>query len=127
MSGFNKITSFVLGLIVVLVFLLVFGSRINLSDKLLAFRSEKSVTTPTPTPTLSVTPTPKKGFFESLFGAKSTPTPTPTSASMASSQSAASPQGMTNTPKNIPSTGPELLFPIAISAFGSGLYLRRKK
>ncbi len=122
MSGFNKITSFVLGLIVVLVFLLVFGSRINLSDKLVAFR-DKNVT---PTPTLSVSPTPKKGFFESLFSTKPTVTPTPTDTTTPASQPEGGAQSVASQPKNIPNTGPALLFPIAIAAFGSGLYLRKK-
>lgn len=123
MSGFNKITSFILGLIVVLVFLLVFGSRINLSDKLVALRDKNA----TPTPTMSVTPSPKKGFFESLFGAKSTPTPTQAAQVVATNSQPTSPSQDTATPAKIPNTGPELLFPIAFSALGSGLYLRRKK
>lgn len=139
MSGFNKVTSFVLGLIVVLVFLFVFGSRVNLTDKLLAFKDSK--VTPTPKVT-TVTPTPapkKKGFFESLFGRKTTPSPTTTPTPKEIKIVENNTQGetvftnppttnsMTTQPQTIPQTGsPTILLPILISALGSGLYLRKK-
>lgn len=83
MSGFNKATSFILGLIVVLVFLFVFGSRINLSDKLIAFRNIKATPTPkvaliTPTPNPSASSgsnTKKKGFFRVIIRTKNNPNP----------------------------------------------------
>ncbi len=141
MSGFNKVTSFVLGLIVVLVFLFVFGSRVNLSDKLLAFKDTK--VTPSPSSVQAPTPTPvtkKKGFFESLFGRKITPTPTatPTSkitkiienntkGSVSTTTTTTAANTMTTQPKTIPQTGsPTILLPILISALGSGMYLRKK-
>ena len=144
MSGFNKVTSFVLGLIVVLVFLFVFGSRVNLTDKLLAFKDSKA----TPTPKVAiVTPTPapkKKGFFESLFGRKATPagqsplggaTPTPRVVRIVETSTQgetiftnpSTTSSITTQPQTIPQTGsPTLLLPILISALGSGLYLRKK-
>jgi len=139
MSGFNKVTSFVLGLIVVLVFLFVFGSRVNLSDKLLAFKDTK--VSPTPV-VVTVTPTPKKkGFFESLFGRKTNPStssgqaPTPKVVKVVEDNAKgetvftnpSSTDSMTTQPKTIPQTGsPTVLLPILISAFGSGLYLRKR-
>jgi len=174
MSGFNKVTSFVLGLIVVLVFLFVFGSRVDLSDKLLAFK-DTNVTPTHSTSSGSATPTPivkiqetnstkKKGFFESLFGRKMlTATPTPTAKPPSFAEAPKGKQdtnnkiqetnnneskitkvvedntkgalaGTTNTettfaatqPKTIPQTGPALLFPIFVSAFGIGMFLRKK-
>lgn len=134
MSGFNKATSFILGLIVVLVFLFVFGSRVNLSDKLLAFKNVKA----TPTPKIiTVTPTPiakKKGFFESLFARKTTPTPKITKivennvkGTASSTTTTTATSAMTTQPKTIPQTGsPTVLLPILISALGSGIYLRKK-
>lgn len=130
MSGFNKATSFILGLIVVLVFLFVFGSRVNLSDKLIAFKNIK--VTPTPTVAATITPTPKKGFFESLFARKATPTPTPKLAEAAIKGTATTNTGSSTgttavTPQTIPQTGsPTILFPILVSALGSGIYLRKK-
>ncbi len=135
MSGFNKVTSFVLGLIVVLVFLFVFGSRVNLSDKLLAFKDTK--VTPTPK-AVTVTPTPtvkKKGFFESLFSRKTTPTPTPKVIKVVENSNQEdtvftdppTSSSTTTQPQTIPQTGsPTLLLPILISALGSGIYLRKK-
>lgn len=143
MSGFNKVTSFVLGLIVVLVFLFVFGSRVNLSDKLLAFRDTKVTLTPK---VLTVTPRPtakKKGFFESLFGRKITPTPSagsgqaPTPKVVRIEESnvkgetvgatTTSTTTMTSKPQTIPQTGsPTILLPILIAALGGGIYLRKK-
>jgi len=136
MSGFNKVTSFILGLIVVLVFLFVFGSRVNLSDKLLAFKDTR--VTPTPKVVVLATPTPtikKKGFFESLFGRKTpTVTPTPKIIKLVEDNTNGMTAGTTTTsatftaaqPQSIPQTGPSLLFPIFISAFGAGMYLRKK-
>ncbi|MGB2731730.1 MAG: hypothetical protein WBC38_02020 [Microgenomates group bacterium] len=151
MSGFNKATSFILGLIVVLVFLFVFGSRINLSDKLIAFRNIKATPTPkvaliTPTPNPSASSgstTKKKGFFESLFARKTTPTPSASSGQAATQTTVKTSDGVvrgaittgsnnsTNSvatrPQTIPQTGsPTILFPILVSALGSGLYLRKK-
>lgn len=133
MSGFNKVTSFVLGLIVVLVFLFVFGSRVNITDKLVAFRSNKVTptvtTTPSPTPVRVTTPTPtsKKGFFESLFSKKPTPTPTTNPRVTPTTVVYMPSDGSTGPVSNIPNTGsPTLLLPILISALGSGIYLRKR-
>lgn len=130
MSGFNKATSFILGLIVVLVFLFVFGSRVNLSDKLIAFKNIK--VTPTPTVATTITPTPKKGFFESLFARKTTPTPTtkPAEATVKGTTTTSTGSSVGTAavvPQTIPQTGsPTILFPILVSALGSGIYLRKK-
>ncbi len=143
MSGFNKVTSFVLGLIVVLVFLFVFGSRVNISDKLLAFKDTKvtpspsSVQAPTPAVVATTTTPKKKGFFESLFERKTSPTPTPSQKTTkiiidnakVESKGAATDTSTTmiDQPQTIPQTGsPTILLPILVSALGSGLYLRKK-
>src|SRR3989344_2648264 len=69
MESFNKVLYFILGLVVVLVFIIVFTGRLNLGK---TFRPLAG-TTPTPTPKV----TDQKGFL-SFFGAgKATPTPTP--------------------------------------------------
>lgn len=144
MSGFNKVTSFVLGLIVVLVFLFVFGSRVNLTDKLLAFKDSKVTPSPSSVQAPTPTPKPKKGFFESLFGRKVSPagqsplggaTPTPRGARIVEDNTHGetvftnppTTSSMTAQPQTIPQTGsPTILLPILISALGSGLYLRKK-
>ena len=91
MDSFNKIISFVLGLVVVVVFLAVISGRLNLGSK------------------------------------KASPTPTPTVAGTSISKAIISQTPINNyqNPKTIPSTGPELLFPLVFSSFLSGLYLKK--
>lgn len=108
MESFNKILSFVIGLVVVVVFLAIISGKINIGKK---FSSGVP-----------------------LFGLnKTTPTPTPTTLGQSSQQKK---QEFVNTinqyqktnVKEIPSTGsPTIVLPFVFSSFLSGLYLRNKK
>ena len=100
MDSFNKIISFVLGLVVVVVFLAVISGRLNLGSK-------KASPTPTPTPTVAGTSISKVTMSQTPINNY---------------------QNQHNAGKGvntIPSTGPELLFPLVFSSFLSGLYLKK--
>ncbi len=113
MDSFNKVISFVLGLVVVLVFFAVVTGKINL----------KSNTGTTSALTSTITPTPTKknegGFFGFL---KSNPTPTPTPIKQPTSFVSYK----QSTPKSIPSTGlPTLFVPLLFSGLAGGSFLRK--
>ena len=122
MDSFNKVISFVLGLVVVIVFFLVLTGRINLKNKL--------STTPSTTSTASK----NTSFFNfGGFTATSTPTPTPTQ-NPASISSITIPGNHTynqvspavKTGKTIPSTGlPTLFIPALFSGLMGGGFLRK--
>ncbi len=76
MGDFNRVISFVLGLIVVVVFIAVVTGRLNIRQRILTSNDRKVVLTATPTPTPKSTE--KKGFFSFLGKATPTPTLTPT-------------------------------------------------
>lgn len=133
MESFNKVLYFILGLVVVIVFVIVFTGRLNLGK---TFR---------PLATISPTPTPKeqKGIF-SFFGSKNpTNTPTPTlkpqgtmqeDKTVSSYQTQQQPSGSTgrggplSNVQSIPATGaPTQILLLAISALAAGFSLRRKK
>lgn len=100
MDSFNKVISFVLGLVVVLVFVAVITGKLNLKKKT------------SPTPTSKTT-----SFFN--FGRVS-PTPTPTK-KPSSTVNVYSP-----TPKSIPATGlPTLFTPALLSGLIGGSFLRK--
>ena len=107
MDNLNKTVSFVLGLVVVLVFLAIVTGRLNLKNKLPLLSGKVS---PTPKVTVTTTPTKlvesnKEGSTYGSYKIKQTKTTTPTS---------------------IPSTGsPTLLLPLLFSGLGGGLFLRR--
>lgn len=106
MDNLNKTISFVLGLVVVLVFLAILTGRFNLKNKL-PFLSGKTTPTPkvtvTPIPTGKITPTQKAG--NSTYGSYK----------------------MKQVPSSIPSTGsPTILLPILFSALSGGFFLRRR-
>ena len=109
MDNFNKIISFVLGLVVVIVFLIVIGGRFNLKERVKDFGNPKK---PSPSPTI-------------IIGQYSSPTPIAKNALG---------QGATNTytssqktPTTIPATGsPTIFLPIIFSALSLGFYLRKK-
>ena len=88
-----------MGLVVVVVFLAVISGRLNLGGK---------KASPTPTPTVAGT---------SLGKATISLTP----ANNYQNQQTSAGKGVTT----IPSTGPELLFPLVFSSFLSGLYLKK--
>lgn len=154
MGDFNKVVSFVLGLIVVVVFLAVVTGRLNLRQRILSANSKKVVAV-TPTPTPAKQPA-KRGFFSFLIRPTKTPTPTQHKINPASNTQ---PTVITNyktgqpviittpTPtavpvvfispaqtKNnnevasIPSTGaPTLFLPFALSSLTAGFFLRKVK
>lgn len=106
MDNLNKTISFVLGLVVVLVFFAVISGRINLKGKI-PFITKS--TTPTPTPTKTV---------ETLSN----------QADKISNEKNSYKSNVIKTPTSIPQTGsPTLLIPILISGLGSGIMLRRTK
>lgn len=145
MESFNKVLYFILGLVVVIVFVIVFTGRLNLGK---TFR---------PLATISPTPTPKdqKGIL-SFFGSKNpTNTPTPTSSSakptdsagkatkgqamqedktVSSYQAQQQPSGSTakggalSNVQSIPATGaPTQILLLAIPALAAGFSLRKRK
>mgnify|MGYP007094564953 CR=1 FL=1 len=121
MDNFNKVLSFILGLVVVIVFFAVLTGRLSFKRGF-PFVSIKA----TPTAKLEISPT-------------KAPTPTPVSSVVVSSTTLSSAfssketssynryQKTTKTPSSIPSTGsPTLLLPFFISTLGLGFYLRKK-
>ncbi|OGK12609.1 hypothetical protein A3C98_00760 [Candidatus Roizmanbacteria bacterium RIFCSPHIGHO2_02_FULL_37_15] len=106
-DNFNRIVSFVLGLIVVVVFLAAVTGRLNLRNRL---KNLGSQTKTSPTPVVKVTsfPTPKQ--LTNLSQEK-TNSNSPTA----------------KTPTTIPATGlPSFLLPLVFSTFSLGIYLRKK-
>jgi len=116
MEQFNKVISFVLGLVVVVIFLAVASGRINLKG----------------------TPF---SFSKGTTSVKVTPTPTPKSKSLTLNQVSSTSQGSvpassTTNPQyhsyngsavsTIPNTGPEFLLPLVASSFLGGLFLKGK-
>ena len=124
MDSFNKVISFVLGLVVVLVFFAVVTGKINLKSKTTV------ASTPTPTPITKN----DGGFFS--FLKRSTPTPTPTTESSSinidtnttkdnSYKQSNQVYSQSNT-KSIPSTGlPTIFIPLLFSGLAGGNLLRR--
>ena len=129
MDSFNKVISFVLGLVVVLVFLAVITGKINLKKK--------------PASTLAVTPTPIEKKSEGFFGffkpasPTSTQTPNPTQKPSSTVKIEAGVNGSSDyksynqtsgssTPKSIPATGlPTLFIPALLSGVLAGSFLRK--
>jgi hypothetical protein len=116
MEQFNKVISFVLGLVVVIIFLAVATGRINLKKGIWPFTTAR--TTPT--------------------AARSTPTPTPRGGTLSLNQTQRNQTKVNvptpnanyrsyngSTPSNIPNTGPELLIPMAISSLLGGAFLKK--
>lgn len=133
MEDFNKVLSFILGLVVVVVFIIVLTNRLNLRGKILPL----TFTTPKPS---VITPSPKKqtgGFFSFLKRPTPTPTPTkslarkPTPTSYTNYQTGKpleQTKGGLSQVATIPSTGSPTLL---LSLFGAssllGFYLRKRK
>jgi len=110
MDNFNKVLSFVLGLVVMIVFFAVITGRINFKNKFPFLSATTSITPqaqPTPTPVSSVTVS---------------------NTSSSSSTSSHNRYQTTNkTPSTIPSTGsPTLLLPFFFFTLGAGIYLKKK-
>ncbi len=105
MDNLNKTVSFVLGLVVVLVFLAIVTGRFNLKNKLPLLSGKVS-----PTQTASVTPTPKTMTVGTKIG----------------QNSAYGDYKMKQTPSNIPATGsPTILLPLLFSGLGGGFFLKK--
>ena len=105
MDNFNRVISFVLGLIVVIVFLVFITRRLNLKERLLS----KTGPTKTPTPTFrATTPIPQR-----------IPTEYPIITRTAYNQN--------NKPTTIPSTGsPTILLAFLFSSLGAGVFLKKR-
>jgi hypothetical protein len=124
MDSFNKVISFALGLVVVLVFFAVVTGKINLKGKSTPTSASKTTISPTPTPKNS-------GGFFGLFRS-ATPTPTPTLKPISSIKVETSENNVyaqktiTSSAKSIPSTGlPTLFIPMLISGLAGGSFLRK--
>jgi hypothetical protein len=110
MDNFNKVLSFILGLVVVIVFFAVLTGRINLK-KNFPFLSAKT----SPTPQTKITPTP----VSTVTVSNTYPTQSTTSYNRYPTTS--------KTPSTIPSTGsPTFLLPFFFSTLGVGIYLKKK-
>lgn len=123
MDSFNKVISFALGLVVVLVFFAVVTGKINLKSKT-STTATKTTITPTPTQKNS-------GGFFGLFKS-ATPTPTPTSKPISSvkvdtfENNIYKQNTTTSNAKSIPSAGlPTLFIPMLISGLAGGSLLRK--
>lgn len=132
MEQFNKALSFILGLVVVVIFIAVATGKINLKGKL----------GPTPTGSNKITPTVSQSKTIALKQTTQKVQPT-TVKSATSNQQAKQPvtsNQAIKTPTNpnyhrygqssgtvaaIPSTGPELLLPLALSSLLGGSFLKR--
>jgi len=126
MDSFNKVISFVLGLVVVLVFLAVITGRLNLKGK----TSSSSNLSPTPT----IVQKKDGGFFGFFKSASPSITPTPTQKPSSTlkigttvSENNIYNQGSSpNAPKSIPATGlPTLFIPMLFSGLVGGSLLRK--
>ena len=116
MDGFNKVISFVLGLVVVIVFLAIISGKIDLRKRIAGISTTKTTST---------------GF--SLFGSKPTTTPTPTITPTQKPTTTYNQYNNQNsnktsqTPKKIPNTGsPTIIIPLLFSSLAGGVYLRKK-
>lgn len=116
MDNFNKLFSFILGLIVVVVFFAVLTGRINFNNKFIPLTSFNK-TTPTPTKSkLNPDANLNKKVISSLEVANTQNT--------SSYKNNSSPVNL----KTIPSTGSEtMLLPFMFSGLLGGIFLRRKK
>ncbi len=105
-SGFNRIISFILGLVVVVVFLAIITGRFNIRG--ISFLSKKPSLTPTPTST--TTPTQTITPISSITIKPTTPVN----------------RFQTKTPGAIPSTGlPTEVLPLLLSGLAAGVYLKK--
>ncbi|MFH0773605.1 MAG: hypothetical protein V1922_04825 [bacterium] len=144
MEQFNKALSFILGLVVVAVFIIVASGKINLKGISLPTAKTAIKITPTVTPILTPKPT-SKPFFSFFSKPAATPTPKPTAKSTGAPKttvkSTSSVQQQTNqdpnyhpyssssvaqTPSSIPNTGvPVVLFPLLGTSLITGLFMKK--
>ncbi len=111
MDNLNKTISFILGLVVVIVFIAVITGKLNLRNKLQFLPGSTSTVTPTEAVTQRLT-------------AKTSPVPAQGTSSSYNQYQTQSING--KTPSKIPSTGsPTLLLPLLLSGIGTGFLFRR--
>ncbi|PIV09643.1 hypothetical protein COS31_04570 [Candidatus Roizmanbacteria bacterium CG02_land_8_20_14_3_00_36_15] len=108
MDNFNKVISFALGLVVVVVFLAVISGKINLKNKIPQLSGlSKTQVTPSPTTTPRPVQTPSAGY--SLY------------------KNASVSVDKTQPTKTIPATGaPTIFIPMLFSTFITGLYFKKR-
>jgi hypothetical protein len=140
MEQFNKALSFILGLIVVAVFIVVASGKFNLKG--LSFSNTKTTakTTPTVTPNVTPKPTSKPWFSFNQPTVKPTakPTPKPTAVPKTTTKNGSvfSPVSQTNpnyhsysgtsAPTSIPNTGvPIVLFPLFGTSLLTGIFMKK--
>ncbi len=124
MDQFNKALSFILGLVVVAVFIVVASGKIKLNGIKLPLTKAKVSVTPTPSKSPSPTAKPISTLKVDTNGTRvvvknTTPTPTynPTYHTY----------GNKNVPTSIPNTGvPIILFPLLGGSMAVGIYLKSK-
>ncbi len=119
MDSFNKVLSFVLGLVIVIVFIVILSNRLNLGKKFLPFQT--GAPTPKTTPRAKrTTPTPSI-YFYSGQGEATTSTTSQTKGGQQATQT------QPGKLKTIPSTGsPTEALLLLGSTFLLGIYLRKK-
>lgn len=117
MEQFNKVISFILGLVVVVIFLAIATGRINLKGTPFSFSKGSSSTKITPTPT------PKSKSTSFTLNQTSIPQDNTPSSSSYNPQYHSYNGGAVST---IPNTGPEFLLPLIASSFLGGLFLKGK-
>ena len=111
MGNFNKVLSFILGLVVVIVFVIVLSKRLNLQSKFIPFGNN-----PTPTPTVSNKPESTKDEPEIKF---TEPAEIPTEIIV---------DNTVNKIQTIPETGPSTALLYLYATIGTaGIFLRRFK
>lgn len=112
MENFNRILSFIIGLVVVVVIVAVIANRINLGKRVSTLSQSLKKVSPTPT---KVSDKDLEIPYQS-----SSPTPSPTPKIVVSNKTSdgtyETKGGLTNQPKKIPSTGaPTLLIPLSLA------------
>ena len=138
MEQFNKALSFILGLVVVAVFIIVASGKFNLKGMI--FPKTQTATNSIPTVTPYITPKPTSKPWFSFFNPTATPTPKPTV------KPTITPKPTTNTaytnnshndpnyhpysgssaPTSIPNTGiPIVLFPLFGTSLLTGIFMKR--
>lgn len=131
MEQFNKALSFILGLVVVVIFIAVATGKINLKGKLGPTPTGSSKITPTVSPSKTIT------LKQTTQKAQTTQTNTTAQKQKTTKQAAAKPTTIPINPNyhrygqssgtvaTIPNTGPELLLPLALSSLLGGSLLKR--
>ncbi len=128
MDGFNKVLSFILGLIVVLVFVIVLSNRLHWGNKFLPFQASNTYQSPTPTSTKE-SPTPTLVFTNPQTNQTKGGTTTmqkQTTKGQTTGRSQANQKTMQNI-QTIPSTGSPTELLVLFGSLGAlGVYLRKR-